>query len=356
MIVNTASIEKFCQDLFEEKLMPPVWLKCGEVHFVDQRRLPHAYVIHSTKSAHDIGDAISAMIIRGSGALGISAAYGMLLAYANAQSIGDVRHTAERLASTRPMAKNLVETTQRLLTAADAKDVNGRDFSNAVLDILIEQLEMERSIGRFGNPLIRDGAQILTHCHSGALAGSGYGGRAISSIRCAHESGKKVFVYISETRPYFQGSRITAFELDKLHIPYSIISDGMSGQLMQEDRIDCVIVGSDRVMQNGDLFNKAGTYMHALAAHANDVPFYVGTSAHTIDLVTDPTSVKPEVRPAGELIMVNGVKMAPDHADALYISFDRTPARLINAYITEKGIIQPPYDTVLRRVFGSNIS
>lgn len=347
-------IYSLIQEWKEKNLLLPIWMEDRKIRLVDQHLLPLEYEVYTLSEVSALAQAIRSMAIRGSGAIGTAGAYGMLLAASNAN--GDknkVIDAAKELKGTRPTAINLMKTVDELLKATE--QVSGNDLEavmeEKVCDILERQLSYEMRLGEFGAECIEDGDTILTHCHSGALAGSGYGGRALSVIRKAFEQGKKIHVYTSETRPYLQGARITAYELEKFGIPHTLITDGMSGYLMRLGKIQKVVVGSDRVAGNGDLINKVGTYMHALAAKENGIPFYAATSSHTIDFELEQgMDIKVEFRPEREVTHLRGHLITVPGTHALYPSFDVTPNELIAGIITEYGVIRPEYKINLHHI------
>lgn len=338
----------------EEKLILPIWLEDGKVCIIDQIKLPFTEDVYRLERVEQLAKAIKDMTIRGSGAIGIAGAYGVLLSAL--QSDGDkktIKDGGLLLKSTRPTAVNLMKTVDEMLLAVEGYEgENIIQFIEAKAEeIVVRQLGYERSLGAYGAELIEDGDSILTHCHSGALAGAGFGGRALSVIRTAHEMGKKIHVFTSETRPYLQGARITAYELMKWGIPHTLITDGMSGYLMRLGKVQKIVVGSDRIAANGDLLNKVGTYMHALAAKANDIPFYTATSSHTIDYsLAEGMAAKVEFRDENEVTSLNGQRIALEGTRALYPSFDVTPNELISGIITEKGVMTAPFIESLLKV------
>ena len=345
-------MEQLVQRLQEQQLALPIWFENNRLKVLDQKKLPSKEEVYSFSTVNELAEAIRSMTIRGSGAIGICGAYGIF--FAALQSNGDenfVKEAGALLKSTRPTAVNLMKTVDEMLTAASG---SGADLieklEDKAIEVLERQLQFEYQLGEHGASLIEDGDTIMTHCHSGALGGSGYGGRALSVIRTAHEQGKNIHVYTCETRPYLQGARITAYELKKFGIPHTLITDSMSAFCMSQGRIQKVVVGSDRVAANGDLANKIGTYMHALAAKAHQVPFYTATSSHTIDFHTKSGSqIEVEMRAAKEVTHFNGQPTAPEGTHALYPSFDITPNDLISGIITEKGVFTAPYETNLKK-------
>lgn len=328
-----------------EALMLPIWWQEDSLFLLDQRAFPfEKKVVHIT-DIDQLCKAIVSMQIRGSGAIGIAGAYGMYLASRSAKTCEDLESAAGKLIATRPTAINLRKTVEEILQASCNAQGDWRTkLEGSVVAILDRQLAFERKLGSFGAALLADGDSVLTHCNSGAYAGSGYGGRALSVLRSAWEQGKKIHVYVSETRPYLQGARITAFELGQLGIPCTLITDSSSAFLMRSGKIQKVVVGSDRVAGNGDLVNKIGTYMHAIAAHHHQIPFYTATSSHTIDFSLATGDGCPiEFRNQEEVKHIQGVPIALKETQALYPSFDITPNELIAGIITEKGVITAPY-------------
>ncbi|MDO5348497.1 MAG: S-methyl-5-thioribose-1-phosphate isomerase [Lachnospiraceae bacterium] len=338
----------------DEGLLMPIWMEENQLCMVNQLKLPHEMIIVAINEVEELAEAIRTMAIRGSGAIGIAGVYGMLLECRKSKGNKARIVDAGRLLSmTRPTAVNLIKTIQQMtdyvnqLGEGEIEDL----FEEKACDILENQLAFEKQLGENGAELIDDGDAILTHCHSGALAGSGFGGRALSVIRTAFLQGKRIHVYTCETRPYLQGARITAFELEKFGIPHTLITDGMPGYLMELGKIQKVIVGSDRVAANGDLINKVGTYMHAVAAKENGVPFYTATSAHTIDFqLRRGLDLEVEYRPETEVTYINGQMIAAEGTKALYPAFDVTPNRFISGIITEAGVIRQPFGENLNKL------
>lgn len=347
-------IASLTKQWFEDGLCLPIWMEGSRVCFIDQLALPAKEEVLSTDRVEDLASAIRTMTIRGSGAIGITGVYAMLLAAVVSKGeLGAVLDAGELMKKTRPTAINLHKTVDEL--ADFARSCSPADFMEGFEDkcceILVRQLDFERRLGENGAALINDGDTVLTHCHSGALAGSGFGGRALSVIRTAFNQGKHIHVFTSETRPYLQGARITAYELSKFGIPHTLITDGMSGYLMRLGKIQKVVVGSDRVTANGDLINKVGTYMHALAAHENGVPFYTATSSHTIDFsLREGMSLKVEYRDENEVLNIGGKRITDAQTHALYPAFDVTPHEIISGIITEKGVITAPFNINLNKL------
>lgn len=339
-------IDKLVREWKEEGLLLPIWMENDRICLANQHALPLNEETLTISEVSVLAEAIKDMTIRGSGAIAIAGAYGFLLEALQGGDKDSILRAGKILRQTRETAVNLLKTIDQLSDCV--RDYQGTDLAGLVeekvCDVLARQLRYEKQLGTYGAELIRDGDAILTHCHSGAIAGSGYGGRALSVIRKAHEQGKQIHVYVSETRPYLQGARITAYELGKFRIPHTLITDGMSGYLMRSGMIQKVVVGSDRVTACGDLINKIGTYMHALAAKANNVPFYTATSIHTIDFeIQSGMGVPVEYRDSEEVTHFGGIPIAAPGTKAVYPSFDVTPSCLISAIVTEQGVIAAPF-------------
>lgn len=341
-------------NLFNKKeLALPIWFENKSLKVLDQTKLPFSEEVYTLTNVEQLAEAIRGMVIRGSGAIGICGAYGVFLAAIQSNgNVDTIKKAGQLLKNTRPTAVNLMKTVDEMLTVVEGSGESLiAKVEEKAVEILDRQLEFEYQLGEYGAALIEDGDTIMTHCHSGALGGSGYGGRALSVIRKAHEQGKQIHVITCETRPYLQGARITTYELKKFGIPHTLITDNMSGFCMSTGRIQKVVVGSDRVSANGDLANKVGTYMHALAAKEHNIPFYTATSSHTIDFNTVSGSrIEVEMRNSTEVTQLKGVQIAPEGTKALYPSFDITPNHLITGIITEKGVFSAPYETNLKKI------
>ncbi len=307
---------------------------------LDQRLLPREEVWVACSSAQDVADAIRTMIVRGAPAIGVSAAFGMAMAAQNGE---DLQHAADVLKRSRPTAVNLAWAVDRML-AHDGDPVTEAET------IFREDVEANKQMGRHGAQLLGSHATVLTHCNAGALATGGYG-TALGVIRAAVESGKNVAVFADETRPYLQGARLTAWELQQDGIDVTLITDNMSGHFFQQGKFDAVIVGADRIAANGDTANKIGTYTVAVLAHAHNVPFYVAAPVSTIDPQCPSGAEIPiEERSANEVVELNGLRMAPEGINVRHPAFDVTPARLITAIITERGVLRPPFAEAIRNV------
>ena len=332
------------------------WTNEG-VRMLDQRLLPNEEKYLTLRSYEEVADAIKKMVVRGAPAIGVSAAMG--LALGASQSVGtsvadldyDFDFMCKVMAATRPTAVNLFWAIERMRRAlgkaktetSDVEQVKQRLVDEA-LAIFQEDIESNRALGRFGADLIPDGATVLTHCNAGALATAGDYGTALGVIRGAIDAGKRVAVIADETRPFLQGSRLTAWELSKDNIPVTIITDNMAGHVMKQGKVDCVIVGADRIAGNGDTANKIGTYMVAVLAHQHQIPFYVAAPISTIDLaIASGEGIPIEERDAKEVTHVRDHRLAPEGVDVQNFAFDVTPNELIAAIITDRGVARSPY-------------
>ena len=318
---------------------------------LDQRLLPHREIYRSYRNYVEVADAIRHMVIRGAPAIGVAAAMGVALG---------VLHTPDKnfdreferivavLGKTRPTAVNLFWALQRMRAVFGAERDNGaaavrRALKQAALQIFNEDIAANKLIGKFGAPLLRNARQIMTHCNAGALATAGYG-TAIGVIRALKESGKQFEVYVNETRPFLQGARLTAWELKKEKIPATLVTDNMVGYLMQQGRVDAVVVGCDRVAANGDVANKIGTYTVAVLAKRHGIPFYVAGPTSSIDIdCPSGKDIPIEQRDGKEVSHIFGKALAPHGMKVFNPAFDVTAHELITAIITERGVINPPY-------------
>ena len=353
MSTNTgyAALDRLARRVREEQLLAPLWPQGGGVALLDQTRLPFEREILQIETPEQMAVAIRQMKVRGSGAIGCAGALGAYLAVRQAPDSPHLWEDAVTdLRQARPTAVALRRAVSEVLDAAAAAPQDPVAAAAEAAAAFVErQLTMERAIGRHGAAAIPDGATVLTHCHSGALAGAGYGGRALSVIRAAHEQGKQIQVISQETRPYFQGARITAYELRQLGIPVTLITDGMSGAMMETGRVDVCVVGSDRLAINGDLANKTGTYLVALAAREHGVPFYTATTRYNVDAqCATGKDIPIELRDAREVLYINDRPITVEGVQALYPAFDITPAPLLTGIVTEGGLFQKPFEEKLR--------
>jgi methylthioribose-1-phosphate isomerase len=326
------------------------------VEMIDQRILPREFVILSYDDYQAVAEAIRTMVIRGAPAIGAAAAFGLALAaqQSTAKSLegllADLKTAGEVLNQSRPTAVNLSWAVRRMLKAADAFDGTADELRGHLLDlakaIADEDVEVNKRLATYGAALIDDGDHIIHHCNTGALATVDWG-TALGVIRMAHEQGKHIHVFVDETRPRLQGARLTAWELEQYGIPYDIITDSSSGYLMRKGLVQKVVFGADRVAANGDVANKIGTYMLALAAYDNGIPAYSVFPVSTIDFELSRGDLIPiEERDQAEVLGLTlmGKPVAPEHATARNFAFDVTPNRIISGWVTEKGVIYPPFN------------
>ncbi len=327
------------------------WTEAGVV-MIDQTRLPREQVFVTCRTYLEVADAIRSMVIRGAPAIGVAAAMGVAL---GVQEGADFDTVCEVLGATRPTAVNLFWAIDRMRRLKESLDGDThRAIVHRMIDesrqIRLEDIAICRAIGQNGAPLVPDGKTVLTHCNAGALATAGYG-TALGVIRAAAESGKKIDVFADETRPFLQGSRLTAWELQQDGIATTVITDNMAGHFLHSGRIGCVVVGADRIAANGDVANKIGTYSVAVLAKENGVPFYVAAPVSTFDLTLASGDAIPiEQRAAAEVTHVFGVAIAPENIAVANPAFDITPARYVSAIICEKGVARAPYEESLRNM------
>ena len=322
----------------------PIRWRDEKLQLLDQRRLPREIVWMTCSDAHETAVAIRDMVVRGAPAIGVTAAFGLAMA---AQRGDDVAAAAAELRQARPTAVNLMWAVDRMLAA----HARGGDLVAEAEAIFREDVESCRRIGRFGAELLGSSATVLTHCNAGALATAGYG-TALGVVRAAVEAGKRVAVFADETRPYLQGARLTAWELQQDGIDVTLITDNMAGHFFQHKTFDAVVVGADRIAANGDTANKIGTYTVAVLANAHGVPFYIAAPVSTIDPNTPNGAAIPiEERSAAEVTSIGGIAIAPENVPVRHPAFDVTPARLITAIITDRGVLKAPYEEAIRELF-----
>ena len=338
---------------------PIEWLPDGRVRYLDQTRLPQEEKWIETADYRVVAEAIRQLQVRGAPLIGVSAAYGLALVavHSNADDMGEfrghLREAAEVLRATRPTAVNLAWALARVLRALDQATTAEEARSIVVRTaraIHEEDIEANQRMGALGAELIPVGAGVMTHCNAGALATGGFG-TALGVIRTAWDTGRVRHVTATETRPLLQGARLTAWELARDGIPYTLIPDSAAGLTMRRGGIGAIVVGADRIAANGDTANKIGTYQLAVLARENGVPFYVAAPTSTIDLDIETGDEIPiEERSADEVRMVRGTPVAPEGADASNPAFDVTPSAYIAAIITESGVARPPFTETLRAV------
>jgi len=313
---------------------------------LDQRLLPREEVWIECRTASEVAEAIRTMVVRGAPAIGVSAAFGLAMA---ARRGDDLQIAADELRQARPTAVNLGWALDRMLRARMLR--TDGDLTVEAERILTEDVAANRRMGQYGAELLGAQSTVLTHCNAGALATGGYG-TALGVIRAAVEAGKRVAVFADETRPYLQGARLTAWELQRDGIDVTLITDSMSGHFFQQGKFDAVIVGADRIAANGDAANKIGTYTVAVLANAHSVPFYIAAPVSTIDPHCPTGAEIPiEERSAQEVTEIHGTRVAPEGIQVRHPAFDVTPARLITAIITERGVLRAPYTEAIAALF-----
>lgn len=336
--------------------MRTVYWDNGIVKLIDQTRLPHETVVVECRDYHQVAHAITTMQVRGAPAIGVTAAFGIALGAQQSKAadivafLGDIDRIAAELRATRPTAVNLFWAIERMRKVA-AATAQATGSVQAVRDALLaEALQMadddiaiNKRMGAYGAELIKDGDSILTHCNTGGLAAVDYG-TALGMIRAAWEQGKRIHVFVDETRPFLQGARLTAWELMQLGIPMTLITDSMAGHFMARGKVSLVTLGADRIAANGDTANKIGTYSLSILAKEHSIPFYVVAPTSTVDLSLPSGDAIPiEERDPNEVASIRGIRIAPEGVHAAHPAFDVTPQRYISAIVTENGIARPPY-------------
>ena len=343
--------------------MKTLWWQGDALCLIDQTMLPLQEVVCECRSYQEVARAIKEMRVRGAPAIGVTAAYGVALAARQSKApaaaglLDDLHRAAAELKATRPTAVNLAWAVERMLRLAEGlSDLSATDLAEVLLAqadrMAAEDEEANRRMGHYGAALVKDGDSILTHCNAGALATVAYG-TALGVIYAAHEEGKRIHVYVDETRPFLQGARLTAWELQRAGIPLTLITDNMAGHFLKSE-VNLVVVGADRIAANGDVANKIGTYGVAVLAKENGVPFYVAAPLSTVDLsLASGADIPIEERSPEEVTTFAGVRVAPPGVRAAHPAFDVTPARYVTALITEVGVLRPPYRESLARAFAS---
>ncbi len=332
----------------------------GKVKMIDQQRLPQEFVILEYTDHQGVADAIKTMKIRGAPAIGAAAAFGLALAVvdrtgdSHADVLAEFERAAELLGETRPTAVNLFWAIQRVSDVAnDPRWKTAGQVINAVVAeaqrIADEDVEVNKRMGANGAVLIQDGDNILTHCNAGALATVDYG-TTLGVVRAAHEQGKRIHVWVDETRPFLQGARLTAWEMLQEGIPATLITDNMAGHFMAHGDVDIVLVGADRIAANGDVANKIGTYSLAVLAKENGIPFYSVAPTSTVDLsIASGADIPIEERDPREVTHVQGMLIAAEGVQAAHPAFDVTPHRYVTGIVTEVGIVYPPFSLGLSK-------
>ncbi len=333
-------------------MKPTVYWEDDRVWMLDQNRLPAEEAYACFDDWRDVAEAIRVMTVRGAPAIGVAAAYGLALAARGMDEAGFEEAFAEAcdvFAGTRPTAVNLfwaIERMRRTAAAAAGQPVVERRAAllREAERIAREDVEINRAMGAYGAELLRDGETVLTHCNAGALATAGYG-TALGVVRAAVEQGKSLRVFADETRPRWQGLKLTAWELMRDGIDVTVIADNVSGSLMRAGKVDAVIVGADRIARNGDVANKIGTYNVAVLARHHGIPFYVAAPWSTIDpSLPSGEAIPIEERDAAEVTVAGGQRIGPEGVAVYNPAFDVTPAELVTAIITEKGVYRAPYE------------
>jgi methylthioribose-1-phosphate isomerase len=341
------------------------WTDAG-VRFIDQTKLPTEETYVTCKTYEEVADAIRTMIVRGAPAIGVTAAMGVALGIRDSQATDldglkcDLARISDVLAATRPTAVNLFWGIRRIRNKFD--EVSSQPLAQikqAVVAeaqrMLVEDIAANQAMGQHGAVLLPASGAILTHCNAGALATCGYG-TALGVIRAAVDSGKKLQVFADETRPFLQGSRLTAWELMKDQIPTTVIADNMAGAMMRQGKIDAVVVGADRIAANGDVANKIGTYSVAVLAKEHGIPFYVAAPISTVDLDTpDGDGIPIEQRSAREVTHMGERQVTPAGVGIENPAFDVTPHKYVTAIITERGVARAPYSESLRELAGMGV-
>jgi len=333
------------------------WLD-GKLRILDQSKLPGEQIFADLDNYRDVALAIKEMRVRGAPAIGVAAAYGIALGASGIKTankdefLAQLNQVMQSFADSRPTAVNLFQAINRIKKATRGDGVT--EIKNSLINeakrIHQEEITATRQLSQLGAELIKDGFTLLTHCNAGPLATAGYG-TALGVIKAAKEQGKRVSVFATETRPLLQGARLTTWELRQEGIPVTLITDSMAGYFMHQKKIDCVIVGADRIAANGDVANKIGTYTLAVLAKESKIPFYVAAPTSTIDLsLSSGDTIPIEERSPEEVTHIQGVPIAPEGIRAANPAFDVTSHSYITAIITEKGIIREPYGKELLNI------
>ena len=339
------------------------WTDQG-VRFIDQTKLPTEETYVVCKTDEQVAEVIRTMVVRGAPAIGVAAAMGIALGMKNshAQRVGELKQEldliCDNMGKTRPTAVNLFWAIRRMQEKFERLRVRPvaqikQELIEEAKRMHAEDIAANQAMGRHGATLMPSEGGVLTHCNAGALATAGYG-TALGVIRAAVEAGKKIHVYADETRPFLQGSRLTAWELMKDGIPTTVISDNMAGAIMKQGKIGAIVVGADRIAANGDVANKIGTYTVAVLAKENGIPFYVAAPISTVDLACpDGSKIPIEQRNSREVSHIAGKQMVPDGVSIENPAFDVTPAKYVTAIITERGIARAPFEESLSKLAGA---
>lgn len=348
----------------QNKPLQTVAWQSGKVRLIDQTALPEKLQYVDMADWREVAEAIRTMVVRGAPAIGCTAALGIalgsrgIIADSRDSFLKRIYSIAETFRAARPTAVNLFWAIDRMLDVAHTTEGNTVDIKDALLtearQMLDEDIAANRRMGKFGADLMPHNGNVLTHCNAGALATVGYG-TALGVIRAAVEEGKHIHVYADETRPRLQGMKLTAWELQRENIPVTVIADNMAASLMRQGKVHCILVGADRIAGNGDTANKIGTYGLAVLAKYHNIPFYVAAPFSTIDMnLTSGLQIPIEERESVEMTHVEGIRIAPEGVTIINPGFDVTPGEIITAFITEHGIIEPPFETTLLEALVQN--
>ena len=336
--------------------------KNGSVVMIDQTKLPNELVFVTLTDYNQVADAIKTLVIRGAPAIGISGAFGLALAALNSKAnskdelINELKHAKKILFETRPTAVNLKWGLEKIMSVTkyfESVDEIKKSIIETAKQMADDDIKINMAIGKHGSILFNDNDTIMTHCNAGALATVGYG-TALGVIRATRDSGKNIKVIATETRPVQQGSRLTAFELKHDGIDVTIIPDTAVGYTMVNGLVNKIVVGADRILRTGHVFNKIGTYQVAAIAKQHDIPFYVAAPLSTFDLESDPKDVTIEQRDPSEVTRVGDKNTAPDGVNVINPAFDMTPPELISGIITEKSIVKAPFEDSIKKLFEAN--
>ena len=336
--------------------------KNGSVVMIDQTKLPNELVFVTLTDYNQVADAIKTLVIRGAPAIGISGAFGLALAALNSKAnskdelINELKHAKKILFETRPTAVNLKWGLEKIMSVTkyfESVDEIKKSIIETAKQMADDDIKINMAIGKHGSILFNDNDTIMTHCNAGALATVGYG-TALGVIRATRDSGKNIKVIATETRPVQQGSRLTAFELKHDGIDVTIIPDTAVGYNMANGLVNKIVVGADRILRTGHVFNKIGTYQVAAIAKQHDIPFYVAAPLSTFDLESDPEDVTIEQRDPSEVTRVGDKNTAPDGVNVINPAFDMTPPELISGIITEKSIVKAPFEDSIKKLFEAN--
>ncbi len=344
-----------------KKMPETLYWEKGTLFLLDQLELPSKVIYRKCKTYTDVIKAIKNMIVRGAPAIGVAAAYGMLLAgiriskQSPIEKKNFIKKVSLQLSAARPTAVNLKWAVEKMLKVVETSlTLTPEKFilnlEKAAKEIYNRDVESNILMGDFGSRLLKKNSVVLTHCNAGALATAGYG-TALGMIRAGYKNGKIKNVFVDETRPYLQGARLTAWELQQERIPYTLITDNMAGYMMKTEKVDAVIVGADRIALNGDVANKIGTYSLSILAKYHKIPFYVVAPISTIDFsICNGEKIKIEERSVEEVVKINGKEVAPKGAVVRHPGFDITPASNITMIITEKGVFKPNKISTLKKI------